>query len=221
MDDWCTQSIHTSVVLLGGSFEGCPSPLRGTGVWEAAVGTQCGNCNSQTQLFPALHHLLALFSNHIKWFSGKAYSQERDVVHWACAQNYDLLPPVNCVYGPKRMWWFGILRWEASKQWFKVIAQLTIAMHQHFQSQFLIRRMGTLTWRTHDKQTNAYFNLVQILVWFTGVSSDVLKTVVWSYAHTVYGISKHDLPKYTLYLVVFTMNTKMIEVSCFKPLWCV
>lgn len=43
IDDWCTQSIHTSVVLLRGSFEGCPAHLRGAGVWKASVGMQHGN----------------------------------------------------------------------------------------------------------------------------------------------------------------------------------
>lgn len=31
------------LLLLGGSFEGCPAPFRGAGVWEAAVGTRLGN----------------------------------------------------------------------------------------------------------------------------------------------------------------------------------
>lgn len=59
MDDWCTQSIHTSVGLLGGSFERCPSPLRGAGVWQAACGTWLGKlCISEAQLSLVLHHLL-------------------------------------------------------------------------------------------------------------------------------------------------------------------
>lgn len=43
---WMIDARRASTHLLcssGGVFEGCPAPLRGAGVWEAAVGTRRGN----------------------------------------------------------------------------------------------------------------------------------------------------------------------------------
>lgn len=69
-----------------GEFWGMPSPFeRCWGVGRCSWDTGWKLHNSQTQLSPALHHPLELFSSHIKQAWGEACLQGRAVVglHWA------------------------------------------------------------------------------------------------------------------------------------------
>lgn len=85
---WMIDAHRASTHLLcsSGGVWGMPSPFErcwgvGSCSWDATWKLR----NSQTQLSPALHHLLTFFSNHIKRLWGEACLQGRAVVglHWA------------------------------------------------------------------------------------------------------------------------------------------
>lgn len=99
MDDWCTQSPHTSVVLLWGSFEGCPAPLRGAGVWEAAFWTQRGN--SATLKLMSFHQHYIIYNHR----EGQWMGSTGLLVLW----NLPLVFPFSGTYGLKICPWLNVM----------------------------------------------------------------------------------------------------------------